>query len=49
MSRKRRHINARNDEWIVVHRKPGKGGGAGENPLGCLIIIIVVAFLLNSC
>lgn len=47
MSRKRRHINARNDEWIVVHR-PHQRQSAG-NPLGCLLIIVVIAFLLHSC
>lgn len=46
MSRKRRHIRARHDEWVVVHRDPKP---SDSNPLGCLILIIIVAILLHSC
>lgn len=47
MSRKRIHINARHDEWVVVHRPPPRN--SSDSPLGCLILIIIIAIFLQSC
>lgn len=46
MPRKRRHINARHDEWIVVHR-PKREDGSGC--LGIIVIAIVIFVLLRGC
>lgn len=43
MPRRRRHIHARPDEWIVIHRDPPSGGdGTG---CGCLILLILLWLL----
>lgn len=42
MSRKRRHIHAKPDEWIVVHRAPPSQDSSG---CGCLILILIILFL----
>ncbi len=51
MSRKRRHIQARPDEWIVVHRHRESGGGNGDASgcLGLIICVVIVALLVHSC
>jgi hypothetical protein len=51
MSRKRRHIQASPDEWIVVHRRRESGGGNGDTSgcLGLIIGLVIVSLLLHSC
>lgn len=47
MPRRRRHIHARPDEWIVIHRDPPAQGD--YSGCGCLILLIVVALILSGC
>lgn len=48
MSRKVRHIYARPDEWIVVHR-PKQSQSDAAGCLGFVIIILVISAFLHSC
>lgn len=49
MSRRRvRHVHARNDEWIRVHRNPRSGGG-GDDGCATVIGIIMIFSILGSC
>jgi hypothetical protein len=44
MPRHRRHMHARHDEWIVIHRDPSRNGGCGG-----LIPLIFLALMLGGC
>ena len=43
MSRRKRHIHAQHDEWVVVHRDPSPSGGGA----GCLLLALVL--LIPGC
>ena len=44
MSRRVRHVHARNGEWVVVHRdSPSDNSGCG-----CLVVIFII-LLLGGC
>jgi len=45
---RRRHIHARKDEWIVVHRDRRHSNDSGAG-CGFIIAIIFIVILLQSC
>lgn len=46
MSRNVRHINADDNEWVVVHRNRRSDNESG---CGCIILIIILVALLGGC
>lgn len=46
MSRRIRHIHARPDEWVRVHRHRPSNGSTGSG-LGCLVMLVVLWLLFH--
>lgn len=44
MSRRTRHIHARANEWVVVHRRRPEDSGCG-----CMILLLILFLILKGC